>query len=421
MQFPRCHAKIASSWPDACSVSLEPAVEMAEKANGRRLRLHPKVLLATGLLALVAIAWFAVRFHRARTQAKAVTEIKRLGGWVFYDCRYTEDGRLKSAKPAGPRWLRRWLGADVFGHVHGVRLTETANLEGLGDFQLVNRPCHGVTDAAIAPLATLIDLEWLALNGAPVTDDGIAHLARLSRLQRLWLDDTNISSSGLRHLSCLTVLKTLSLRGTGANNSGLEHIQGLHRLEILLASNTKIGDAGLVHLRGMHQLTALDVDHTDCTLSGIVELLVVLQNRELADALNVAGLAKRDEAGNVVSLDLSTIRVTDAGLRHLASLDQLQWLYLNGTEVTDIGLTNLERLTGLTLLHLADTAITDAGLEHLAGLTNLRTLHLSRTAVTDAGIEKLKQTLPETLRIYGPFQRFGGQLFTLDNLFIVKS
>ena len=373
---------------------------ISDHGDGRRLRLRRKVLLAFGLLLMIGGVWFALRLHRARIQAKSVTEIKELGGWVFYDCRYTEDGRLKDAAPAGPRWLRSWLGTDFFGRVTGVRLTEAPHLEGLGDFQLVSRPCQGISDAAIKPLETLGDLEWLALNDAPVTDSGIASLERLPNLERLWLDGTDVTGAGLRHLNRLTKLKTLSLRGTRIDDSGLSHIQSLRRLQILLVSNTHIGDAGLAHLQSLTHLKTLQVDHTECTLSGIVQLLVVLQNRELPDALDVAGLVERDDTGSVVSVDLSKIRATDADLEHVADLRQLQWLYLNGTEVTDRGLAHLNRLDGLTLLHLADTQITDAGLEHLAGLDNLRTLHVSGTAVTDAGMEQLKQTLPATLRIY---------------------
>ena len=62
--------------------------------------------------------------------------------------------------------------------------------------------------------------------------------------------------------------------------------------------------------------------------------------------------------------------MTDAGLKHLEGLTQLQWLSLN------------------------DTKISDAGLEHLKGLTQLQSLWLLRTKVTDAGVKKLQQALP---------------------------
>jgi Leucine-rich repeat (LRR) protein len=62
--------------------------------------------------------------------------------------------------------------------------------------------------------------------------------------------------------------------------------------------------------------------------------------------------------------------MTDAGLRELAGLTQLQSLSLTGTRVTD------------------------AGLKHLAGLKELQTLDLTGSRVTDAGVSDLRKTLP---------------------------
>ena len=70
--------------------------------------------------------------------------------------------------------------------------------------------------------------------------------------------------------------------------------------------------------------------------------------------------------------------MTDAGLKELAGLTQLQALLLSGK-----------------------TQVTDAGLKELAGLTRLQTLDLTDTQVTGAGLKKLQQALPKC-NIYGP-------------------
>ena len=72
----------------------------------------------------------------------------------------------------------------------------------------------------------------------------------------------------------------------------------------------------------------------------------------------------------IVSVHLSFTQVTDAGLKDLAGLKQLQTLDLFGTQVTD------------------------AGLKHLAGLKRLRTLVLGSTQVTGKGKADLKKALP---------------------------
>ena len=52
---------------------------------------------------------------------------------------------------------------------------------------------------------------------------------------------------------------------------------------------------------------------------------------------------KQDDQGNVVELNLSRSKITDAGLVHLKGLTGLQTLDLGGTEVTDAGFADLKK------------------------------------------------------------------------------
>jgi hypothetical protein len=71
-----------------------------------------------------------------------------------------------------------------------------------------------------------------------------------------------------------------------------------------------------------------------------------------------------------------------------------------GSDVTDAELRYLEDLTELDWLCLADTTISDAGLEHIARISRLQWLTLTNTKVTPAGIEKLQQALPNCTIMY---------------------
>jgi hypothetical protein len=83
-------------------------------------------------------------------------------------------------------------------------------------------------------------------------------------------------------------------------------------------------------------------------------------------------------------------KLTDAGLKHLAELKQLQSLTIHHCMVSDAGLNALAGLTELQSLNLqACVTVTDAGLNELAGLTRMQTLDLSFTRVTDAGLKEL--------------------------------
>lgn len=63
--------------------------------------------------------------------------------------------------------------------------------------------------------------------------------------------------------------------------------------------------------------------------------------------------------------------------------------------VTDAGLRTLAGLTELEELDLHDTAVTDGGLPLLATLTALKKLDLRGTKVTEQGIADLSRSLPE--------------------------
>ncbi|MEZ5316854.1 MAG: hypothetical protein R2752_05585 [Vicinamibacterales bacterium] len=96
--------------------------------------------------------------------------------------------------------------------------------------------------------------------------------------------------------------------------------------------------------------------------------------------------------GHVTRLDLGGSRqVTDAGLRHLAKMPQLEHLTLGGVTMTDRGLEVLRELPNLRTLELSwQRGISDAGLVHLRACERLEAVDLIGTATGDAAIEALQ-------------------------------
>lgn len=113
-------------------------------------------------------------------------------------------------------------------------------------------------------------------------------------------------------------------------------------------------------------------------------------------AFGDAQLQKLESVGNdLLWLDLSRTGVTDAGLKVLAKMPNLERIDLRGTSVGDEGAKALAGLHNLESLSLYGTGLTDAGLEALRGIASLRRLYVGGTKVTAPGLEALRKARKE--------------------------
>jgi len=139
-------------------------------------------------------------------------------------------------------------------------------------------------------------------------------------------------------------------------------------------------------------------------------------------ALRQAGAKRvdRDAEGNIVALQFSGGRVTEDDMKRIASLSQLQRLYMEDMQVIDRDMLQVGTLANLQMLYLGDNHITDRGVEHLTPLKKLRWLSLEKnkdisdksfeylqslesltelnlraTGVTDEGVGRFKEALPK--------------------------
>ena len=179
-----------------------------------------------------------------------------------------------------------------------------------------------VTDAGLAHLRELTQLQRLDLRGTRLTDAGLVHLRGLSKLEWLDLHQTQVTDAGLAHLKELKQLQRLDLRGTQLTDAGLVHLQGLSKLAWLDLRQTQVTGAGLAHLRGLTLLAHLDLSGTQVADAGLVHLHGVPQLRRLF---------------------LSRTKVTDAGLVHLQGVAKLKRLDLDSTQVTEVGVVEMKQ------------------------------------------------------------------------------
>ncbi len=96
----------------------------------------------------------------------------------------------------------------------------------------------------------------------------------------------------------------------------------------------------------------------------------------------------------VVWLNLAGTQISNEGLKQLIGMP-LKKLHLERTKIGDAGLKHLKTLKDLEYLNLYNTEVTDAGIEHLKALKNLKKLYVWKSGVTEDGISKLNQLLPD--------------------------
>ncbi len=96
----------------------------------------------------------------------------------------------------------------------------------------------------------------------------------------------------------------------------------------------------------------------------------------------------------MVSLDLSSTKVSDKGVEVIGKAPNLKVLRLPETGITDASLDLLAGLSELESLNLYGTQVTTAGVAKLVTLPNLKRLYLWQTQVDEAGAEELRKKMP---------------------------
>lgn len=210
-------------------------------------------------------------------------------------------------------------------------------------------------------------LHTLRLARCSITDDGLEHLEKLEHLQELDLNGCiNISSSELGEtlgkLVHLTSLDVSYIPGI-LRSSWQGKINKLKSLELCYS---EVRDSHLSRLRSLPALEELNLD--SCTVSdwGVAHLAdnnvtPNLTTLDLADSdIGDASMSKIAQFEKMKNLSLFYCNITNRGLRHLASLKNLETLNLDSRDIGDDGLKYLRNLP-LTSLDLFSSRVTDLG------------------------------------------------------------
>ncbi len=299
-----------------------------------------------------------------------------------------------------------------------------------------------VTDAGLAGLSSLQQLESLQLDGAKITDDGLVPIGRLTAIQSLGLSASEITDHGIGKLAGLSRLTHIALSGTKISGTGLREIVRNHpRLTWIAVDGTRVAPGDMESLRELSDLNTVTVDTSQLndescrvlsSLPSLVTLCVtgyssqpgIIQGLpdvqtlylegprslrlEVHSVPNVRSLFLRDvgpdvtcavfrhfaELSKLQSLELSrgwhadgsvkaeaSLNIDDELMKQMVHLSSLKSVSLeNADQIGDDGVKNLARLSQLQRIVLPNARVTDAGMEAFAGLTKSQRAALKRCA-----------------------------------------
>jgi len=345
--------------------------------------------------------------------------------------------------PPGPlklTWIHLWgnpqLTDDSLGRLKGLNDLQELSLHGnpkLGDgavkylqglagLRSLNLSDAQISDAGLAQLGSMTNLQSLCLRRTRISDAGLKHLAGLTGLRRLLISDNRITGAGLAHLTPLKNLEVLELQGARLVDDDLQLLAGFPKLCVLDLSETTITDAAMARLQSLPRLRRVRLQGLPITDAGLVELAkmkspasldLVLGKTRITDqgltclkgtnlhllwmddtVIDGPGLENIESSGIKV-LSLRRTRIDDEDLERIGRIASLRRLWLDGTKVGDAGVERLVGLPNLQMLGLMRTRITDAGLDKLQAAKGLRLVRLFGTKVTPAGVRRLQQALPQ--------------------------
>jgi Leucine-rich repeat (LRR) protein len=368
--------------------------------------------LLVGMVGLsMVLALFAFQLQRARRQAAAAENIRKLGFVVEYTYRY-EPGKPQLVENPVAESPISWplvalLGTDFFHDVvdchpplqeqpptsiEDVRRFWQAieKLPKLRRIQLPNNRGNWIDGRTTTEaLRNHHQLQSLLLRNGNLSGEDLQPLAGLERLEGLDVSRNRIDDAGGKYLAAMRKLKQLDLAYNQIGEEGARELAKSRSITWLNLNNNRLTVASVTHLAQMTQLEHLEVDARVNN-----DVLIALSKLSNLEYLGVGsggsdrGLREICRLDKLRSLSIGGEGFTDAGVAHLVKLTELTDLSIGGKGITDEGLAAIGKLHKLERLGLSGS-FTDEGLAKLASLTELRSLGIQRAPIDGTAFAKL--------------------------------
>lgn len=230
------------------------------KPRSRRFQFSlGSLLLATTVVCL----WLGTQVNAARRQREVASAVERLGGKVYYDWLLDgDDPCTTEVGPPGPAWLRLWIGDDFFQTAVQVTIwyvpcgdDQLPAIEQLQQVRTLSLEASQIGNASLPRLSRLRRLTFLNLSETNVNDEGMETVAQMRQLKALWVAPAKgqatgmVTDVGVSRLATLTNLESLAVGGKGITDASLPVFEQFPELDTLFLFDTAITPAGIARLR----------------------------------------------------------------------------------------------------------------------------------------------------------------------------
>ena len=148
------------------------------------------------------------------------------------------------------------------------------------------------------------------------------------------------------------------------------------------------------YLQDLASLIILDVSQTSITDAGLRKLTRLTNLEDLrfgGTKVSDAGVDSLKDMKYLKTIEVWGTRMSDRGfIRLLEEHPSLEDLNFNSCKISDAALERLQSHQALKSLSLSGTQVTDAGLQYLKNLKQLQSLALHDTCISDQGLAHLK-------------------------------
>ena len=309
---------------------------------------------------------FALTAHGYTVTDAAMKRLTNLSKLAFLDLCFSQVGDAGMATLAGSKELKALVALKL--NNTNVSPAGLKSIGALKSLKYLDLSGQKIADGDLKPLKDLAELETLVLSFTSVTGAGLKDLKHLKMLATVHIDYKMIGDATLKALREYDLFHTLGIV-SGADGKRAANADEITRIDF--GSVTPITDEGFKELKGLKKLDTLRFfgNIGDKTLQNLREIGLL----HSLTACWAKGNTRPKSNGDVVGVDLSYSKVTDAGLKEIGKFE------------------NLEALT------LIEAPITDASVPFISGFKKLKVLYITKTKVTPEGAAALKKALPECL------------------------